>query len=103
MWIYLNIPLDVAQGHRTVLPEDIQSFLEEVTTKHYDTSEFTSPGITGVSKPPLCRFSLTLFFLRFRTPLMLELIDISFIFAFIMEFHVIPQKDRPYLDGIPGS
>lgn len=34
---------------------------------------------------------------------MLELIDISFIFAFIMEFHVIPQKDSSYLDGIPGS
>ena len=34
---------------------------------------------------------------------MLELIDISFIFEFIMEFHVIPQKDSSYLDGIPGS
>ena len=66
MWIYLNIPLDVAQGRRTVLPEDIRSFLEEVTTKHYDTSVFASPGITSVSKPPLCRFSLTLFFFKIQ-------------------------------------
>lgn len=98
MWIYLNIPSDVAQGERTVPPEGIQSFLEEVTTQHYGTSELTSPGITNASKPSLCRFSLTLFFffLRFRTSLMLELMDVSFIFAFIMEFHMILQKDSSY-------
>lgn len=54
MWVYLNNPSDVAQGERTVPPEGIQSFLEEVTTQHHGTSELTAPGITNASKPSLC-------------------------------------------------
>lgn len=67
MWVYLNNPSDVAQGERTVPPEGIQSFLEEVTTQHHGTSELSTRGLpTHLSLHFVVQFDTCFFFLKIQ-------------------------------------